>query len=158
MRIKHKLQLNGLKRKTKNCITKVLDPLARLEMNLYNRRYNRTVDKITEDKAIKIFTKAITNQIVKYPSEHYFIIASFIDENYITGDCMGSFSFRIYFRNRRGQIAHSKFGKSIDFQLKVIESLKINRDLEVIETIEDFKWSKPKNYQKSVMIKIRGMR
>ncbi|MER3123557.1 hypothetical protein [Bacillus altitudinis] len=71
---------------------------------------------------------------------------------------MANFSFRIYFRNRRGQIAHSKFGKSIDFQLKVIESLKTNRDLEVTETIEVIKWSKPKNYQKSVMIKIRGMR
>ncbi|WP_242730233.1 hypothetical protein [Bacillus altitudinis] len=159
MSIKVKYKLNNAKRKTKNCIIKILDPLAKLEMNLYNRRYRITVNKLTKDKAIKIFTNAIVNYVVRYPTdEHHFIVATFVDENYITEECMANFNFRRYFKNKKGKIAHSKFGKSIDFQLKVIDVLKNIKDLEVEEFIDNFGWSKPRNYQKSVIIKLRGIK
>ena len=156
MNIKLKLYFLEKKKELRSRWFKLMKPLANYLSRKDDEKYWKMKERITEDQAIKWTANAIIDNAIRYPNEPFrLMIADWKDDEYHSDSyCMGTYKFRQLLNKRKHRTAFDKFNNGIEFQEKVVRSVKSKKGLTVSEELEVFKHTQPKNYEKTYIISV----
>lgn len=122
-----------------------------------NRRYEKKKNKISEDTAIKWIAEDIVMYLIKNRKSRIdILICTYASEDDFWRDCTLNSTVPYFLKRKKTRMAFYKFTKTIEFQEKVIDKLKMNRMVDVVEEDEEISsWQKINNYKKAVVVKYK---
>jgi hypothetical protein len=118
-----------------------------------DKRYNKKLNKITEQQAVKWIAEDIVRYIIKHnKSTIDILICDYASEDDFWNDC--TLKQRPYYIKRdKTRMAYYKFKMDIAFQERIIEYIKSCKDIDVKEETQHFSsWKRIDNYKKTVVI------
>lgn len=119
-----------------------------------NRRYERKKAKVTEDQAIKWIVEDIIRYLIKNKKSTIdILICEYANDDHFWGDCDLNGAAPYYIKRNKTKMAFYKFKRTLEFQEKIIDKLKLFNTVKVFEKIDAFNsWRRIENYKKTVTV------
>lgn len=118
------------------------------------KRYEKKQSKITEEQATKWIAEDIVRYLIKHKrSSIDILICDYANEDHFWNDCDLTGAAPYYLKRAKTKMAFYKFKRTIEFQEKIIEKLKVDKNVIVEEVFEDYSsWKRIDNYNKTVYV------
>lgn len=119
-------------------------------------RYEKRKSKITEDNMIKWISEDIVRYLIKNrKSVIEFMVCSYANEDHFWSDCYLTGTAPYYLKRDKTRMAFYKYSKTLEVQEKIVEELKKNKYVHVIQYVGDNTWRRVDNYVKNVEVRYR---
>jgi len=120
-------------------------------------RYKKKNEKITEEQAVKWIAEDIIRYLVRNKKSTIdILICTYANDDYFWDECDLNGVAPYYIKRDNTKMAYYKFVKTLEFQEKIIDALKKNKLVEVVETVEVFSpWKRIENYVKTIEVRYK---
>lgn len=131
MNVKYRRKLNKFRKKLSNAWYKLMSPLAKFLFKREDANYIKTRDSITEEQAAKLVAKDLSKYIAKRTRPLELIVAEYVSRD-DTGACnLSDYSSDV---RSKSKIGIHKFGRDVDFQIRVLYELRKIKGIQVHKT------------------------